>query len=107
MPKPSEIIQERGWIQGNLQDSNGVCLLGAMDIACHGNVWTCSAFNCESKGSSLNGTLSTVLGERAYMWNNAPERTAEQVIALLQEYEVEFESEAVPEPEKEKELVTA
>lgn len=94
--KPSEVIMERGWIQNKLENESGVCIAAAIHIACKGSVW---GRPYDPRASELMSALQVSLQGSVVDWNNAPRRTKEQVIALLQEFETEFESEEIAQAE--------
>ena len=90
--RAAEIIAKRGHTQDTLQDGHGrLCLYGALNFAAHGEASWCWTRINEGQPShpeitaALNELLGTV-GERGNVeWNNAPDRTAAEVIAALQE----------------------
>jgi hypothetical protein len=93
--RTKEVLLERGWCQNALEDAWGrVCLVGAFDVATSGDVrmgphrWT----------EDVLDAYDAIAGRCAgpwNCWNNAPERTFEEVVALLDEVLLQ----AAPEPE--------
>lgn len=77
-----DILNERGWTQGVVRNAKGeVCLIGALGIAT-GRIATnngyCSAL--ETCGRKLGIPVGSVI-----TWNDAPERSKEDVILILKE----------------------
>jgi hypothetical protein len=74
----SETIKARGWIQGDYDSSDGVCILGAENAL----VWSDSAGRKTS--SDANVYLRSVIGRRSIpRWNDSLHRTEEQVHRAL------------------------
>ena len=81
----------RGWCQGALFSAGGAasaCLLGSL---------------IETVGAQCNAEvirLEALIGGGVVPWNDAPERTQQDVLDLLDVAiaEVDFEAESVPEP---------
>lgn len=77
--KAAQIIERDGHTKGTLEDSQGrVCLFGAVSKAESGDAY--------SGGWEKFKTACNILGmtpNDAVDWNNAPERTAEEVIDML------------------------
>jgi hypothetical protein len=77
--RAAEIIRERGWCQHNLKDSIGrMCMVGAITEAqsCLGISAAGRAQDAVRHELQINGFISD--------WNNAPERTADEVIQALE-----------------------
>lgn len=75
--KAADLIRKHGHVKEALgSPKDGFCLLGAMYWAEH-----------ESMGetSSIYGAVAPKVGWYIPAWNNAPERTQEEVIALLED----------------------
>ena len=89
--KPSEIVRERGWIQGHFDSPNGVCVSVALSFSCHGTVMPCSG-RCTDLGQRTYLAMNPAVGGSLICWNDVRGRTIEQVIALLQEFEVDFDA---------------
>jgi hypothetical protein len=70
----ANILEEQGWIRGNLCRPEGYCILGAMDAAKPPAAAMVIAFM----------RLEKKLGPPA-QWNDTPGRTKEEVIAMLRE----------------------
>ena len=94
--KPSEVIQKLGLGRLDYQTAAGVCALGAVNIACHGHPEPAAHSNRRCRRLDL--ALCVTLGEEIIGWSDAWGRTKEQVIALLQEHEVEFTSDVMERP---------
>lgn len=71
--KAADIIRERGWCQNTLEDDDGhVCAVNAIILA-------------GGLGSGASGLVRDFVGAGSLVgWNNAPERTAEEVIAAFE-----------------------
>jgi hypothetical protein len=69
----AEIIEQRGWCQGDFQDGNGrVCMLGAISIS------------SVSSPMGEAGNAIVLLGLKSVtQWNDTPGRTKEEVVARL------------------------
>ena len=113
--RPSEVFEQDGWKPGGVgQVGEARCMLGLIG----------TAFGCEEtstkqtghwiEGNSLASSYTSVLVrligapiidkardyQIVYYWNDAPERTKEEVIALLREVEAEVYAHPVPWAEK-------
>lgn len=89
--KPSDIVRERGWVQYTGNGPNGeVCMGRAICLAAHGDV------GCRTDGpcGAIWAPFTAATGGSVTVWNDAPGRTMEQVIALLQEFETDFDTTA-------------
>ena len=99
--KPSEVIQQRGWTQFSFLNPSGVCAEAAIYLACHTEGWW--FHRLEERGDPhcdlMLAQIEQYLDKPLDRWNDTPGRTAQQVIVLLQEFEIEFESETVEEKE--------
>lgn len=73
----ADVLERDGWRQGELVDSYGCrCVLGAMDAA--------APLRREDAVEQMWNALADVVGTRAIVkWNDAPGRTADEVIAAL------------------------
>lgn len=98
---PSDMIREGGWCQFALDKGTKHCILGAL----------LNSSACGQGGLTLwYLEIQTVLETDRFLtgWNNAPERTAEEVIAVLEETErrlgLRMKMEDLIEPFKEKEM---
>jgi hypothetical protein len=77
--RTADYIEEHGWCQHQLRDPKGrVCLAAAITKDMH---------NYDDGGATINawGLLKRSLGGSAMKWNDAPERTKDEVIAKLKE----------------------
>jgi hypothetical protein len=90
--KAAEIVRQRGLAKFTQQDKEGrVCVQGAISIAITGKPF-CSSYHeeyCEitrilARYLQDKGEVGAKESGNAY-WNNAPHRTAEQVIAALED----------------------
>ncbi|GHG10131.1 DUF6197 family protein [Streptomyces hydrogenans] len=84
-----DILETRGWCQGTLRKADGrVCLEGAVIAACPDSLhWLMQA---QHPGFAAWRTLGEVIGRETgcafmspYLWNDAPERTVEDVKLVL------------------------
>ena len=79
-------VRERGLAKGRYQDAeNRVCTFGALALACFGDVRTFAAESGEVE--SIAAEVAREAGVPIYRlseWNDAPERTADEVIAALE-----------------------
>ena len=75
---PSDLIIQEGWVQGTLKSPEGRCILGALRD---------SQINAPHH---LDHEIRTLLGleEPLYIWNNDPDRTKEEVVAILRLAEI-------------------
>ena len=75
--KAIEVLEQRGWCKGHLSNSKGeVCMAGAIQIA--------TSTNAPLRDETLN-LMHTTLGTLISKWNDAPERTKDEVTAKLRE----------------------
>ncbi|SRR5260221_8812689 len=75
--KAIKVLERKGWCQGILINPQGeVCMAGAIQVATHQSL--------ELQGHALN-LLHENLGSMISKWNDAPERTKDEVIAKLKE----------------------
>lgn len=73
------LILERGWIKNQFENSKGVCLSGALHIAAERNVGSFEdAYRAVSTAAGL-----TPYAFQICVWNDAPERTLDEVLAAL------------------------
>lgn len=88
--KAADLVRERGLAKGRQQDSEGrVCLHGAICIAATGQPHTYADAACEAGdrvvGYLVDQGVTYLRGcAGAAGWNNKPERTADEVIAILE-----------------------
>jgi hypothetical protein len=88
-----EVLDERGWCQGELTNDLGqVCLAGALRVAAFEDIMqgkplpgAYSRFGCR-----LRGLVHSSIGT----WNDAPERTEEDVRLLIKQADYELQQEA-------------
>jgi hypothetical protein len=84
-----EVLQCRGWTQGALVDETGaMCAIGALYTACHGNWRPCSVDRHDHFAQGWFEQLPLVQSiapthTTLEEWNDAPERTVEDVLLLL------------------------
>jgi hypothetical protein len=76
LDRAADLIEERGWIQGRCKDETGICALHAIDLATPDDdddemYWHTSEAVWQRVGWNITG------------WNDAPGRTAAEVIAAL------------------------
>lgn len=92
--RAAEIIDERGWHQGWYSDPDGqrVCLLGACAVACGAtfdprNDQPCPEFDDSADHKRWFAAWDALTPFVAHLsaWNDAADRTAEDVKALLLE----------------------
>ncbi len=86
--KAIDVIQRRGWTQGVLMDTEtgAVCALGALYVACHGGPWSCQTDGHDHFADGWFDQLSLQEATGCTSvdgWNDAPDRTVEDVILLL------------------------
>jgi hypothetical protein len=82
--KAADLLAERGWTQGQLVSAGGrVCALGAIRIACTGTIDVLPGLSLGDAGNSASRRLETYVGCWIASWNDAPERTAEDVILAM------------------------
>ena len=98
--RAGDVLRMRGHAKNYLEDSaGGVCLNGAVNVAAHGTPqWELGQFDAEAP---IRDAASVAIGTNyeAVDWNNAPERTPEEVqIALDAAYVVQLQEEGI-EPE--------
>jgi hypothetical protein len=75
----ADCIERDGWCQRSLYNMGNVCILGAG--------YKTKIFNTSDE-ARINGAyraLFTHLGMEPAKWNDAPERTVEQVLTMLKE----------------------
>jgi hypothetical protein len=77
--KAADLIEQRGHAKGALYDHRGrLCLLGALNMAVSGLP------RHNHGGTRAMRYVEQFIGDQdAVRWNNAPERTPEEVIAVL------------------------
>lgn len=70
--RTADVIEECGWTQGTSVRRGRVCLVQAMQRASTGPAW-----------SQLAARVIPLVGMSLVVWNDAPGRTVEEVVALL------------------------
>lgn len=70
------VLEEDGWTQRRVFDENGYCALGALYRANH-----CSIFGDDFDRAAV--ALRAHTDDVISAWNDAPERTKEEVVAAL------------------------
>lgn len=80
--RAAEIIRERGWCQGALERNGAHCVLGAINFASSGNYMDRDGIGQDA--FSRLGAHLKVSCQGVVSWNNAPRRTASEVIAALE-----------------------
>ena len=79
--KAADIIEEKGWYQGNMIGPKGeLCMLGALNVA---SDYSLEYFNVRTV---VRDHLHISVKDKSFSlsnWNDAPERTKEEVIAAL------------------------
>lgn len=101
LEKAIAVIKERGWYQGYYYDQEGdggggVCILGAIGVACAGNP---EAWWNPSVGNELEPLAALVRDELGldagyvllHDWNDDPGRTEEDVILALKKAAVAWD----------------
>lgn len=96
--KAAEVLEQRGHTKHTLEDPTGaVCLIGAFNVALIGRSdhpwvnldsdWRSQFHHIDAAIRSMGFTISEFHSAKsnAIDWNNAPERTAAEVIARLRE----------------------
>jgi len=79
LDKAADVIVERGWCQGQFRNSAGqVCALAAVHTAARTTPFTWVA-------DEALGIIRKRVGMSVAYWNDAPERTADEVITALRE----------------------
>jgi hypothetical protein len=79
----ADVLERDGWTQNAYTDQNGChCVMGAAYVAmgCPTTEW---AEGLTERVDAVRDFLGTFLGRRPHLWNDAPGRTAEEVIAAL------------------------
>lgn len=87
----ADIVRKRGLCKGTLEDEDGrVCLRGALNAVYWGSP-VALLIGCNSNGRIfVDGQVLRYLRSRGFIpvttahWNNEPERTAEEVIDVLE-----------------------
>jgi hypothetical protein len=96
MYKSAEYLIEKGWCQNRLFGDNGeACLLGAMEAV---EVREDQLPHWGYERTRINDVLAEITGDPTgmlYPWNNAPERTAEDVILAFKEAGARLEAEGL------------
>ena len=98
------LLLSRGWIKGSFEDAapnpddpgapRCLCLVGAINAARGRPASCCSdAFECDGEADEIERVLMGALGvpilSEVFDWNDTPERTLEEVIALLDRLDAE------------------
>jgi hypothetical protein len=89
--RAAEYMSEHGWIQGRLQNENGVCAMGAISNALrdvmHNHPYNEEGARLERIAvTMMSGYLNVGISSHVNhipSWNDAPDRTAEDVILAL------------------------
>ncbi len=82
--KAADLIERDGWCQGRFRNGRRRCLVAALDDVSHEAV---------TELAVVRVVLKEHTGERwSSDWNDAPERTADEVIALLRQVANELEA---------------
>jgi hypothetical protein len=87
--RASEILGERGWIQGEFGDQGkGYCMAGAARAAVYDLYGVSDYYKRHEIYSEANGLIALYLGHNhrcpsIARWNDDPARTAEDVILAL------------------------
>lgn len=92
-------LMEHGWCQGALHRDDQVCVIGAINVAGWGSI----ELNEQQLGERrpLLGLLSEINEAMVCgSWNDAPERTFDDVIALLDRAILATAPAETPQPEK-------
>jgi hypothetical protein len=74
--KAGDVLRERGWCQGNLEEKGRVCLLGATGIAAHG-------YPSAPDSNEVHDALRLVIDRWPIEWNDARGRTQAEVESAL------------------------
>jgi hypothetical protein len=69
--KARDLLVREGWVQGERHSADGYCLLGALEA--------CGRPHDDAPGQALRLTL----GHSIMMWNDAPRRTVDDVLNLI------------------------
>ncbi len=82
--KAADLLKRDGWCQGRFRDGRRRCLVAALDDVSHG---------ADIESAVVRFAVKEHTGERWFSdWNDAPERTADEVIALLRQVATELEA---------------
>lgn len=74
--KPSELIRQKGWCQGDAYSPRGgLCMYAALVDG-----------HFDAKSKEFKALKKSINHESIVIWNDAPGRTAEEVIAKLEEF---------------------
>lgn len=86
--KAADYIEEHGWWQGDYSHAGHVCMIGAVGFVTGENV--CNLHSKVYEPNHFLHMLSQYVGTHdVSIWNDAPERTAEEVIATLRKCALE------------------
>ena len=92
LDKAADLIEQRGWAQGYFVDHRGgLCARGAIYAACgmepdpdpHVRIVEWPGWNPADPAWDALCQLDTAVDDFAEMWNDAPERTKEEVVSAL------------------------
>jgi len=87
-----EILRERGWIQGNFETKDGVCLSKALRIAHGGGWWDMDGYAEAQRMLDLAPDIPGCIS----IWNDDTSRNVDDVIGRLklasEKYELEKEA---------------
>lgn len=79
--KAADVIRERGWHQGDYEGpGGGVCAEGAINVVCNG-----TPNESGETAHKARVVLASFLNNIINSWNDAPDRTVDEVIAALEE----------------------
>lgn len=81
LERAAHIIEQRGWIQKDSENCDGVCLTHALSMATE-----VSSVRYGAVTAPVCNTLGLPhLGASLMVWNDAPERTKDEVIKALRD----------------------
>jgi hypothetical protein len=81
LKKARRLIEENGWVQGTFHNSQGYCLVGAVDEAASGFVLNDEAI--QELDSNLNDISSPYPRSNIFYWNDKLGRKKREVVSLL------------------------
>jgi hypothetical protein len=82
--RAAELLGERGWCQGEIEDGDGrMCAVGAIRRAASEVMHTRHSWSESVALNRLRGQVRTREMHSIPRWNDAPERTAEDVILAM------------------------
>lgn len=90
----ADVIRERGWAQDVFEESGGVCVWGALRVACHGHTDNCVFPTDTNHCGGAFMKASNAVGQNFVSglpdWNDANDRTLDDVLRLLKELDEEY-----------------